>query len=151
MTLELAGRTRDADREDTLVRRARDCDTSAFDELVQMYHPRLTRFAYRLLQEPSDVEDVVQTVFLRAYQALKRFRPGGSLASWFYTITLNECRRKLRRRILRRTRSEDLAATVPSGPGTDPVSCVLREDRNRMVQEAVMELPEHYREAVVLF
>lgn len=151
MTFELAAHTRSADYEDRLAIEARDGNHAAFDELVRRYEARLYRFAYRMLQHPCDAEDVLQATFLRAYRALEAYKPGGFFASWLYRIALNECRRKIRGRKVSLPGGVELAQQVPAGPATDPEALALRHDRNRHIRGAVMSLPEHYRDAILLF
>jgi RNA polymerase sigma-70 factor (ECF subfamily) len=47
--------------------------------------------------------------------------------------------------------AEETALATPAGPATDPENVAMKHDRNRIVQNAVMSLPQHYREAVLLF
>jgi RNA polymerase sigma-70 factor (ECF subfamily) len=137
--------------EDRLAVSARDGDREAFDVLVRRYQPRLLRFALRMLRDPWDAEDVVQSTFVRAYRGLQRYKPGGFFSSWIYRIALNECRRKLRNRP---PASEPLEAgagiAAPPDRG-DPQRALAVGDRNRIVRDAVSSLPHHYREVMVLF
>jgi RNA polymerase sigma-70 factor (ECF subfamily) len=151
LTIELVARGRTADYEDHLALQAREGDSASFDTLVHRYQPRLLRFAYRMLQDASDAEDVLQSTLIRAYRGLGAYRPGGFFASWLYRIALNECRRLLRARARLPLASEEAALSVAAGPPSDPAAAALAGDRNRLVRAAVMSLPHHYREVVLLF
>jgi RNA polymerase sigma factor (sigma-70 family) len=79
---------------------ATDLD-SHFRQLVEIYQRRLYLFALRLAGHPSDAEDIVQEVFLRAYHALKGFSAVKirvvRLRQWLYAIALNVFRNRKRR------------------------------------------------------
>ncbi len=137
--------------EDRLAISARDGDSAAFDLLVCRYHPRLLRFALRMLKDPLDAEDVVQATFVRAYRGLQRYRPGAFFSSWIYRIALNECRRKLRGRPPL-SQPLDAGAGIPDpAESRDPQRSLVVGDRNRLVRDAVSSLPDNYREVMVLF
>jgi len=76
-----------------LVRLARDGDTVAFRLLVERHQPAARARARRLCPNPSDVDDVVQESFLRAFIALDRLRDPDRFAGWLDRIVLNVCRR----------------------------------------------------------
>lgn len=151
MAVELVADGRARDEDDALAQQARDGDRAAFDALVRRYHPRLLRFAYRMLQHTPDAEDVLQSTFVRAYKGLGAYRPGGFFASWIYRIALNECRRKLRGRARTPLTMDSAVQETPAGPDSDPQAAALMQDRNRIVRDAVTSLPTIYREAILLF
>lgn len=151
MTFELVSHERAADLDDRLALAARDGEREAFDTLVRRYEDRLLRFAYRMLQDTADAEDVIQCTFIRAYKALRSYRPGSQFGSWLYSIALNECRRRAKKVRSQRTLPEEAAANVAMEGIGDPASNALNRDRNRRIKEAVMALPAHYREAILLF
>src|SRR4051794_39555078 len=86
--------------ESALARRFSSGDPQAFEEMVACYRARVTRLAHRLLGWGGDPEDVVQDVFLAALRKAKDFRGRASLWTWLATITINRCRRQLRRQAL---------------------------------------------------
>ena len=76
-------------------------DVSAFGGLIAEHERCVAGLAYRLLGWRADVEDVVQDVFVAALENLPRFRGECRLATWLYRITVNQCRRQRRKRLLR--------------------------------------------------
>jgi len=93
----------------------------ALEDLVAEHQQRIAGLAYRLLDRPDDVADVVQEVFLAAFRNLRRFRGESSLATWLTTITVNKCRSHVRRRRLGlRAWLEIAARAVASGGGPGP-------------------------------
>lgn len=134
-----------------LVRSAREGDRSAFKTLYEQNRGRIYNLTYYMLGDPIWAQDVLQTVFMKAYRGLSRFRVDSSFGTWVYRIALNECQNQLRRR---------RAHTVPieSVLGSDEeVDSARRPDlehyerqRAGIVQRAVMDLPPKFKAVVVM-
>src|SRR5512146_2693107 len=86
-----------------LIKRARDGDDSAFNQVVQTYRKRILGTIARLIGRPEDVEDVGQEVFLRLYFSLDQLRTPEMFEPWLYRLTVNAAYDYLRRQ---RRRSE---------------------------------------------
>jgi len=72
-------------------------EEKAFDEIVRRYQERVFSFAFRMLQDFDQADDVAQETFVRAYQKLGRFRGDSTLFTWLYRIAYNlsiNCLRK---------------------------------------------------------
>ena len=80
--------------EEKLIREFKEGNRERFDELVSSYGPKLYRFAYGLLGNHHDAEEVVQDAFVRAYHALDSFRGDASFDTWMHRITMNLARNK---------------------------------------------------------
>ncbi len=114
--------------------------------------------AYSVLKSEADAEEVVQDAALKAYKALGSFRGESKFSTWLVKITLNEARMRLRR-----VRSESEVSLQDfmddsDGDYTPPVLTDWREipsealDRKELreiLQKAVDELPEKYREVLI--
>ena len=77
--------------------RLRDGDMEAFQVLFNKYSGAIGNFAYRFLGSRDRAEEVAQTVFLRLFQARKRYQPKARFATFLYRITINLCLNELRR------------------------------------------------------
>ena len=77
--------------DDLLVTAARRGDVRAFEALVHRYRDRHARFAIRLLGSRDDAEDVLQSVFLRAYRNLGQCEDPARFGAWLHRIVVNEC------------------------------------------------------------
>jgi RNA polymerase sigma-70 factor (ECF subfamily) len=118
------------------------------DQVVTEYLDEITRLAYRLLGWQSDVEDIVQDVFLSAAQKLDTLRDETSVRAWLYQITINKCRTWRYRQKLRlkfwisqcRQQESDISSSYTSEI----------QERDIQVRNAVKALPAKYREVVVL-
>ncbi len=73
----------------TLIRRSLNGDATAWEPLVRAHQDAVFRFAYLLLGDPDDAEDVTQETFLRAWKYLKRFDTTRPLRPWLLSITSN--------------------------------------------------------------
>ncbi len=149
--LNMPGSARGEEQEDgDLVARFRAGERGAFDELVLAHQDRVVRLVYRLLGRLSEVEDVVQEVFLSVLENLKRFRGECRFSTWLTRIVLNKCRSHGRWR-LRRLRLLLWGARNKALPAAR----VEREgdksaESGHDVCRAVDRLPAKYREPVVL-
>ena len=135
----------DKERDAALVRRTLDGERNAFGELVQAYQGVLYNVALRMVNEPEDARDLVQTAFLKAYRALATFDPSHRFFSWIYRILLNETLNLLQRRRPGEAVREDLA-----DPGPTPEDACQSEQVGAIVRSALMELSPGHREVLVL-
>lgn len=73
-----------------LVAKAQLGDMRAFDELVERYHGKIYGLTYNMTSNREDAEDLTQDVFVKAYEALPRFRGKSSFYTWLYRIAVNK-------------------------------------------------------------
>lgn len=78
-----------------LVERAQAGDKKAFGLLVEKYHRKLGRLVGRLVRDQTEVEDVVQEAFIKAYRALHNFRGDSAFYTWMYRICINTAKNHL--------------------------------------------------------
>jgi RNA polymerase sigma-70 factor (ECF subfamily) len=120
--------------------------------------PGLYSAAYRMTRNAADAEDLVQETFLRAYRGFHQFEPGTNLKAWLYRILtntyINSYRKKQREP---RTVSEDAVEdwylySKMSADGLEPSAeaSVIESLPDEDVQEALSDLPEQFRLAVLL-
>ncbi len=142
--------------DEELVARATAGDLESFNQLVRRWERPIFALAYRTLGREEDARDVVQDAFLRAYRGLPRFKGEAKFSSWLYRITLNLCRDWIRR--------ERRAPIVPTPGGADPNTfadeqvspatsveeLVGRRQMSEAVAQAMAELPEDQRTAILM-
>lgn len=130
--------------------------SEAIEHLMQEYGTKVLHLAYYYLKDRHLAEDVAQEVFVKAYRNWDSFRGESSAYTWLYKITVNLCRDKARsawwRRLVpsddpRSSRDELELSTIDEGPEE---AAILQAERDRLM-EHVMQLPEAYREAIVLY
>jgi RNA polymerase sigma-70 factor (ECF subfamily) len=73
-----------------LVKRAREGDMAAYDDLVRKYQERIYATIYHMTSNHEDANDLAQEAFIKAYQALKSFKGGSSFYTWVYRIAVNK-------------------------------------------------------------
>lgn len=127
---------------------ARSCagDLDAFDHLVRAHQDRIYNVAYRLTGNHEDASDAAQDAFVRAFQALPRFRRDAAFSTWLYRIATNAALDLVRRRPA--VPPVELPVDQP-GP-SDPEAEAHRREVHRRVHAAVGHLPAEYRAVVVL-
>jgi RNA polymerase sigma-70 factor (ECF subfamily) len=132
-------------------------DEEAFNLLVGRYKHPLLNFVYRYLGDFDQADDVVQETFIRLYQKGDAYRPVAKFSTWIYTIATNLAKTQLR------NRSKRGVFSLNKKRGDEGVrETEIRDDRypadrladssvkQEIIQRALAELPEQYREAVVL-
>lgn len=100
-----------------LIRRAREGDTAAYEQLVRQHQEAVFRLAYLILGSAADAEDTAQDVFVRAYRALDRFDDSRPLRPWLLAISANVARN--RHRALRRYTAALRRLIVPEAISPD--------------------------------
>jgi RNA polymerase sigma-70 factor (ECF subfamily) len=122
-------------------------DVEAFAPLVHRYSDGCARFAVRMLGSRDDAEDVLQSVWLRAYRNLASCKDPARFRAWLFQIVVNECRTFASRDGRRETTLvrgdaafDGIAAGQSNGDGE------LREK----LQRAIDQLPPDQREAFLL-
>jgi len=73
-----------------LVKRVRDGDLTAYDELVRRYQERIYATVYHMTSNHEDANDLAQEAFIKAFQAIKSFKGGSSFYTWVYRIAVNK-------------------------------------------------------------
>lgn len=131
-----------------LVVRTRAGEPDAFGMLVARYYDACWRFAYHMLGERADAEDVVQDTLLRAYLAIGRYDERDQFRGWLFRILTNQCRNFLtsRGRRTRRFVQDDLA--IEAAPAPPPGLASGVEDA--VVLRALAQLDPLQREALLL-
>lgn len=133
----------------SLLERIRRGDTAAAGELFERHSPALLRFSDRLLGDRTAAEEVTQEVFVKVITRAHQYDGRAEVASWLFAIAANACRD--RRRKERRAAVIPLEAVAePAHKGEGIESRLLSRERKAAVRQALSELSEEQREALVL-
>ena len=133
--------------------KARQGDKEAFGLLIGAYQTPVYNLAYRMLNNSGEAEEAAQEAFIRAYTRLESYNPEHKFSTWMLSITSNYCIDLIRkRRALLLSIDEPLPAhpALQSEKSKGPESQMVTNEQQEMVQELLQELPEDYRQAVVL-
>lgn len=147
--------------DEQLIAAYRTGDRNSFTELMNRYHRELFHFLVRFLGDRAAAEDVFQETFLQIHQSAadfdiqRRFRP------WLFTIAANKARDLIRSNARRPT--NPLQASISPGDeesgeyidlmksaGEMPDEPIQQRELRQKVQQAVMNMPEHLREILLL-
>jgi RNA polymerase sigma-70 factor (ECF subfamily) len=131
-----------------LVVRTRAGDPDAFGTLVSRYYDACWRFAYHMLGERADAEDVVQDSFLRAYLAIGRYDERDQFRGWLFRILTNQCRNALTSRGRRSRRFVQDEVALESAPAP-PLGLALGVEDAELIR-ALTQLDPLQREALLL-
>jgi len=143
--------------DEALVRRVRNGERELFSVLVDRYKRGIASFISAGVRSPSDVADLSQETFLRAYAHLETFNPAlGKFSTWIYQIARNVVRTHLgksQRRVPTQELPEDqtLENALPDlSAESDPAGGILREEAERELRDALEDLPERTRTVLAL-
>lgn len=131
---------------------------TAFDWLVTYYHGSVYNVIYGILSDRADAADVTQEVFLKAFRGIGGFRQGSSLKTWLYRIAVREslnhrrwwhrhCRNEVS---IDASLREDQAVAQIEDLSATPFERLAARETQSAVRNALAELPDVYRSAVIL-
>jgi RNA polymerase sigma-70 factor (ECF subfamily) len=140
-----------------LVERVQSGEKAAFDILVRKYEHKLANVISRYIHDQSEVLDVAQDAFIKAYRALPNFRGDSAFYTWLYRIAINTAKNHLvaaSRRPPKNDVDAQEAEQFEAGSGlkeyATPERLALRSELAGTIQNAIEELPEELRVAIVL-
>lgn len=140
-----------------LVVRVQQGDNKAFDLLVLKYQLRLSKLVSRFLRNQSDVPDVVQESFIKAYRALPNFRGESAFYTWLYRIAINTAKnhlvsqsRKSPANSIDVQDAEDYGASEWLKEYASPEREALADELKSTIYMAIDDLPSDLREAITL-
>jgi RNA polymerase sigma-70 factor (ECF subfamily) len=142
-----------------LLAAAKSGDSAAFGELFNRYKQRIFHLARRIMRSHEDAEDVVQEAFQLAYVHLHDFNGDARFSTWLSRIAINVALMKLRKK----ARKVEISIEEPSESNEmsfreavadlapNPEQDCLREERTRIVREALAELRPNARRVLELY
>jgi len=146
---------READQ--VLVERVQRGDKKAFDLLVLKYQHKVANLISRYIRDQSEVLDVTQEAFIKAYRALPKFRGDSAFYTWLYRVAINTAKNHLASQA-RRPPGDDIEADTAEQMDmggklkeTDtPERLALQGEIAQTIQTALDELPDDLRTAITL-
>ena len=142
--------------EQTLVQRAAEGDSAAFETLVERYQQQVYNLALRMVSSHADAQDLAQEAFIRAWRALPSFHRTAQFSTWLYRLTSNICidflRAQKRRKVVSLTMlqdDEDKQWELPDGDPLPEQRMIDREEREAL-SRAFQALDPDYRQVLTL-
>jgi RNA polymerase sigma-70 factor, ECF subfamily len=142
-------------KDEEFIARCARGDRSAMDVLVYRYHGKLIEFALRHVGDRDTAADIAQTVLVRVFRFAGSFRGQSSFKTWLYSIALSTIREQFRKQRTRKesmlsdAESDEIAASLAAQEAS-PEDTALDNICSRAMWEAVEELPERQRMAIIL-
>ena len=147
------------DPDAALMLRVKQGDDEAFALLVDKYKQPVMNLIYRMLRDLTEAEDLAQNVFVQVYKSAARYQVSSKFSTWLFTIARNLCLNEIRRRSRHPAESMDEThaeqddqprhqfedKTVGSPPDR-----VLQGELEEKIEQALLELPENQRLAILL-
>ncbi|QBG49341.1 sigma-70 family RNA polymerase sigma factor [Verrucomicrobia bacterium S94] len=141
-----------------LVLKAQQGDVYAFDQLVERYHDKIYGLTYNMTSNREDAEDLTQEIFVKAYEALPRFKGKSSFYTWVYRIavnkTINYRKKRNRKRALsldsfdQEIKLDDVYHEM-TAKGS-PLRNISLSELQKKLNEALQNLSEKHRTVVVM-
>ena len=135
------------DSDDDLVRGIAAGNQAAWGVLLARYLDRITGYAWHMLRDHAEAEDVAQETFMRLMNKAATWQPGGAkLSTWLYRVAINQCIDR------RRAKRPESIETVPdfAAEGGDENDLGRRLDMTNTVRKALATLPDRQMEAITL-
>jgi RNA polymerase sigma-70 factor (ECF subfamily) len=148
-----------SDPDAALMLRVKQGDTAAFTELVEKYKQPVMNLVYRTVHDATEAEDLAQNVFVQVYKSAARYQSTAKFTTWLFTIARNLCLNEIRRRS--RHPAESLDAPHPEQEDqplhqfedkatSSPPETLLQGELNQKIEQAMADLPENQRSAILL-
>lgn len=139
--------------------RVKKGDTAAFTELVEKYKQPVMNLVYRTIHDLTEAEDLAQNVFVQVFKSAPRYQSTAKFSTWLFTIARNLCLNEIRRRS--RHPAESLDTPHPEQEDQplrqfedkktfSPPESLLQGELAGKIEEALADLPENQRSAILL-
>jgi len=135
----------------TLIQQAQAGNKAAFNTLYNLHRARVRALVAKYAQDADDLEDLQQTVFVKAFLGIQRFRGDAAFTTWLTRIAINVGTTHLRSLRTQRNGKTKLEQQLPDlRPTTTPEETALKKERRRLVKRGIRSLPKPQRRAVWL-
>ena len=142
-----------------IIKKITEGDRNQYRILVERYQQMIFRTCMGFLHNRDDADDLVQDIFIQAYQALPEFRQQSSFSTWLYKIAVNASLNKVRKnsksflaRYLDRFSGSDNGDNPMANvaDNDNPEDILIRNEHRAWVEKALDSLPPNQRIAIVL-
>jgi RNA polymerase sigma factor (sigma-70 family) len=141
------------DAVETLIQRCLQGDQLAWEQIVRQYWRKVFNVAYKFVGKHDQAEDLTQDIFLKIFKSLDTFDRRANFQTWLISISRNLCidhYLSVRKERETMARDVDAADLMPVSRERGPHGELEQLDLRHLIRQALAELPEALREAVVL-
>src|SRR4051812_29246981 len=138
---------------ESLIQRCLKGDQLAWEAIVRQYRRKVFNVAYKFVGRHDEAEDLTQDIFLKIFKSLSTFDSRANFQTWLVSVSRNLCidhYRSVRKERETIDRGVDASELSPASPDASPVAALEQRDRVLLLRDALAELPETLRTAVVL-
>jgi len=145
--------------EEILVKKSKEGDFEAFEELVNSHEKNVYNIAWNMLRNQEDAEEVLQETFIKAYNKLNQFEGRSKFSTWLYRIATNESLMMIRKK----NPIQPVSLDEPVDDGyrakirrelidwkENPQDIYLKKELREKIDYIIYTLPEDYRSVFVL-
>jgi len=140
-----------------LIHRALKGDNTAYRGLMDKYHDPIFAFILKMLHDRSQVEDLTQEAFIKAFASLRNFNEEYAFSTWLYKIATNNCIDYIRKKKLPtysidkpiESRDGEYQFELPDQSFAADRE-IIAAQRSRLLSSAIRKLPEKYRKVIQL-
>ncbi|MGE5329422.1 MAG: RNA polymerase sigma factor [Deltaproteobacteria bacterium] len=144
--------------EQILIKRCKDGDLQAFEELISKYETKVFNITFRILGDYTQAEDVSQDIMVKVFRTIKGFKEQSSFYTWLYRITVNECMDMVKKRKRTLTYSIDSPLDTEDGEIKTEIQdssesvegTVERNELRRYLADAMNSLSPEHKTVIVL-
>jgi len=138
---------------EALIQRCLNGDQAAWELIVRQYWRKVFNVAYKFVGKHDQAEDLTQEIFLKIFRSLDTFDRRANFQTWLISISRNLCidhYRSVRKERETIDRDVDANELAPASHDPGPVAALEQRDRVALLRQALAELPETLRTAVLM-
>lgn len=143
--------------DDVLVKKAIGGNENAYAKLVDKYERALYFHILKMIKNREQVEDLVQETFVKAFDNLNTYSTNFAFSTWLYRIATNHTIDYLRKKKLKtlsidepmKTKDGEMEMQLPDESASTDRN-IIRKQRQKIVRNAISDLPEKYRKVIEL-
>jgi RNA polymerase sigma-70 factor (ECF subfamily) len=142
-----------AETTEELIARCLKGDQAAWELIVRQHWRKVFNVAYKFVGKYDEAEDLAQDIFLKIFKSLKTFDRRANFQTWLISVSRNLCidhYRSVRKERETIDRGVDASELSPASPDTSPIAALEQRDRVVLLRDALAELPDTLRTAVIL-
>ena len=142
----------DLSNESEILKRIIQGEKNLYESIMRKYNQRLYRIAISIVNNESEVEDIMQVAYIKAYENLDRFRAQSSFSTWITRILINESLSHLKKRehIAHFEREDSFSEFYQKPIVQTPLMTAINSELRSILEFSIRKLPEKYRTVFIM-